>query len=128
MRVVLDAWAIIAVARGEPAAAAVSSEIERDRAGASWINLGEAYYVVARESGRAAAAAVIAEARADLVCEAPSPDRVLAAAGVKTEHRLSYADAFAVATAEAHRAPLMTGDPEILALERGRLEIIDLRG
>jgi predicted nucleic acid-binding protein len=41
---------------------------------------------------------------------------ILEAARLKARHSMSYADAFAVATARLARAPLLTGDPEILAL------------
>ncbi|PYN80139.1 MAG: hypothetical protein DMD97_03960 [Candidatus Rokuibacteriota bacterium] len=41
---------------------------------------------------------------------------VLAAARIKARHPLSYADAFAVATARMERAPVVTGDPEICSL------------
>jgi predicted nucleic acid-binding protein len=41
---------------------------------------------------------------------------VLEAARVKAKHPLSYADAFAVATGRVEKAPVITGDPEILAL------------
>jgi predicted nucleic acid-binding protein len=37
----------------------------------------------------------------------------MAAARIKARHPLAYADAFAVATAAAHNAVLLTGDPEI---------------
>ena len=40
------------------------------------------------------------------------------AARVKAQHPLSLADAFAVATARVHGAPILTGDREILALPR----------
>jgi ribonuclease VapC len=53
-------------------------------------------------------------------------DLVLEAARVKARHTLSYADAFAVALAERLRVPLITGDPEILAMDR-ELEVLDPR-
>jgi len=40
---------------------------------------------------------------------------VIQAAELRGRHPISYADAFAVATAIAHGATLLTGDPEILA-------------
>jgi hypothetical protein len=40
---------------------------------------------------------------------------VLEAATIKARHPLSYTGAFAVATALAHGAVLLTGDPEILS-------------
>ncbi len=39
----------------------------------------------------------------------------MAATELQAAYPISYADAFAVATARAERAPLVTGDPEILA-------------
>jgi hypothetical protein len=51
---------------------------------------------------------------AKLDVETPDSERVLAAATIKAEHRLSYADAFAAATALAHDVALLTGDPELL--------------
>jgi predicted nucleic acid-binding protein len=98
----------------EPAAARVE-ELLATRPLMSWINLGEVFYVTDREAGRAAATEVIdfLEPRLDL--DLPSRDRVLDAATLKSEHRIAYADAFAIATAIAHDAVLVTGDPEILS-------------
>ena len=45
---------------------------------------------------------------------------------MKARHTLSYADAFAVATALAHDAVLVTGDPEILTSDTA-WQIEDLR-
>ena len=50
----------------------------------------------------------------------------MAAARIKASHPLAYADAFALATAEAHGAVLLTGDPEILAA-KGPWRVQDLR-
>ncbi|MBI4700916.1 MAG: PIN domain-containing protein [Deltaproteobacteria bacterium] len=86
----------------------------------SAINLGEIYYRLARGRGREAADRFWEDVRSAAlpleVIEATLP-RVRAAARLKARHRLSYADAFAVAAAVEHGAPLLTGDPEILALE-----------
>jgi len=43
----------------------------------------------------------------------------LEAARLKSKHRLSYADAFAVATARLEHRPVLTEDPEILGLPKG---------
>lgn len=48
------------------------------------------------------------------------------AAEIKARGGLSYPDAFCVATALRHRAPLYTGDPEIIELGAD-IEVIDLR-
>ena len=53
--------------------------------------------------------------------------RVLQAASIKASHRVSYADAFAVATALAHSTTLLTGDPEILDAGAG-WSVEDLSG
>jgi len=125
--VVLDAWAVIAAARAEPAATRVRTEIQKGDAGISWINLGEVSYTLSREFGLSHAEQVVDAARRELNCEEPDAELVLAAARIKAAERLSYADAFAVATAERQNAPLLSGDPEIVALARQGLRVVDLR-
>ena len=93
----------------------------------SWINVGEVFYFVARPEGPARAGEVVQELLRDVAAEEPDGAVVLDAARIKAGHRVSYADAFAVATAERHGAQLVTGDPEILALERSRLTVLDPR-
>jgi predicted nucleic acid-binding protein len=44
-------------------------------------------------------------------------ERVLAAAHIKAHHRLSYADAFAVAAAQELSGVVLTGDPEFTAVQ-----------
>ena len=112
---VLDAWAVIAYLNGhEPAATRVAFAL-RGRPVMSWINLGEVHYVVQRAHGADEADEVVRDLRPRLALEAPTPDRVLQASRIKAAHRLSYADAFAAATAAATSGVLLTGDPELLA-------------
>lgn len=85
----------------------------------SWINLGEVAYVLQRRAGEGRAREVVATLRGSLSLEVPSAARVLEAAAIKAAHAVSYADAFAVATALAHDAVLLTGDLEILAANQG---------
>lgn len=61
-----------------------------------------------------------------LALDAATPERVVAAARVKAIHPLAYGDAFAVATTMAHRAVLLTGDPEITGRSVG-CRVEDLR-
>jgi len=61
-----------------------------------------------------------------LALDAVTPERVLAAARIKATHPLAHADAFAIATAAAHRAVLLTGDPEITKRSVG-CRVEDLR-
>lgn len=113
---VLDAWAVVAYLHGaEPAASRVAGLLRRGRPVMSWVNLGEVHYVVARRHGAREADQVVRDLRHRLTLEAPSPGRVLDAARLKASYRLSYADAFAAATAVAADGLLLTGDPELLA-------------
>lgn len=119
MTVVLDSWAILALLEGrEPAASRIDEllHVERpaDRQVMSWINLGEVADIVARRSSAADADAVVRDLRPRLRLELPTEARVLESALIKTSHAMAYADAFAAATAIAHDAPLLTGDPELL--------------
>lgn len=81
----------------------------------SWVNLGEVAYIVQRRSGAAKTQSIVRSLRRGLTLESPSPQRVLEAAALKAGYAISYADAFAVATAIARDCRLLTGDPEILA-------------
>lgn len=92
----------------------------------SWINAGEVYYLETRRRGRESARAAIEALRPVLHLEEPDEATIIAAASLKARHPISYADCFAVATAMRHRAPLLTGDPELVALAED-VEIIDLR-
>jgi len=114
--VVLDSWAVLRLLEGtEPAASRVQAELEGDsRPVMSWINLGEVFYVVRRLHGHEAAESVVRDLRPQLDLDLPDATRVLEAATIKADHAMAYADAFAAATALAHRAPLLTGDPELL--------------
>lgn len=93
------------------------------------MNLGEALYVEARRQGAERAEHVIANfAQQLLVAEVVDGETARAAARIKAGGGVSYADCFAVATAERHGVPLLTGDPEIVALDRPRLEVVNLAG
>ncbi len=123
---VLDAWAVLAVLNDEPAAERVEQAIADDSGVISWINLGEVLYrAIPRRGERRAMGAVKAVSRR-LRVEDVDGALVTAAARLKANYRLSYADAFCVVTAQRHDAQLYTGDPEILALN-GLVELVDLR-
>ena len=128
--VVADSWAILAAMRGEGAAAQTMRRLLR-RARASnvrvllnVINLGEVYYRLIQLVGDERADAQLGVIRATPIELVPAREPlVLEAARIKAAHRLSYADAFAVSTARVARAPVMTGDPEILALPRSVVRV-----
>ncbi|MGH9157288.1 MAG: type II toxin-antitoxin system VapC family toxin [Acidimicrobiales bacterium] len=127
MRFCLDSWAVLEwLHGGEPAAGRVD-EVLAERPVMSWINAGEVFYVLTRSAGRTSAVEVLAELRVQVTFELPGVDRVLEAAAIKASFAMAYADAFAVATAVAHGAILLTGDPEVLGGDP-RWLTEDLRG
>jgi predicted nucleic acid-binding protein len=110
----LDAWAVLQLLEGnESSASRVNDVLERQPV-MSWINLGEVFYVVKRDQGEDEALETVRDLRPKLRLDLPSEDRVLDAARIKADYPMSYADAFAAATAAAHEAILLTGDPELL--------------
>jgi predicted nucleic acid-binding protein len=110
----LDSWAVLRWLEGEePAASRVESAMQA-RPLMSWVNLGEVAYVVERLAGEDRARHVVRELRRNVALELPTQARVLEAAHLKAGHSVAYADAFALATAIAYGATLLTGDPEIL--------------
>jgi predicted nucleic acid-binding protein len=118
--IILDAWAIIAlIEREEPAATDVRQILQESPVIVylSAINLGEIYYTVARRQGIRAADKTI-----DLIDQlpievlAPTRQRIISAARLKSQHRISYADAFALGAALEFDAVLWTGDPELIRL------------
>ncbi len=110
----LDSWAVLRWLEGdEPAAARVEAAMP-SRPVMSWINLGEVAYIVERRAGADRARRVVRGLRPRLTLDLPTEARVLEAAHLKAGYPLAYADAFAVATAIARGATLLTGDPEIL--------------
>ena len=115
MTFALDSWAILRLLEGaEPAAVRVEQVLAEGRPVMSWINLGEVFYIVRRDRGDDEAHEVVRDLRLRLDLDLPSEHRVLASAAIKADHSMAYADAFAAATAAAHDATLLTGDPELL--------------
>lgn len=128
MSVVLDSWAVLALLEDAGTAAArVDSLLEGERPLMSWINLGEVHYVLRRSHGEASAIETIRDLRDHIDARLPDEGLVLAAARIKADHPLSYADAFAAALAVDADAELWTGDPELLIPE-GTWRWRDLRG
>jgi len=78
------------------------------------INLGEVYYIILRNKNEIVANKAIAMVKRWPI-EIITPDEkiTLMAAKIKGKHTLSYADAFAIATAIDKNATVITGDPEI---------------
>jgi ribonuclease VapC len=121
---ILDSFALLAFLRGEAGDAQVAALLEK--AGArdtplqmTEVNYAEVKYIVMRKDG-ADRWEQIARELPTLPIEFQPATRPLAdlAADVKAGHRLSLADAFAVALAKQRKAELVTGDPEFRSVER----------
>jgi len=120
---ILDSYALLAYFQAEPAGAKVRNILKVAAAGSakaflSFISLVEIYDIVARKRGEEKAGAItedISRLPIDLVDV--TKERVLAAARVKAQHPVSYADAFVVATGIEFTATIVTGDPEFKETE-----------
>ena len=117
---VLDAYALLAYLKQENAHARIMELLASEDTSLfiNAINVGEIFYIIARERG-------FPEAEYFLNAILPSlpitvldnaVEDVIAAARLKAAHSLSYADCFACATAIREQAPLVTGDPEFKKL------------
>ena len=93
----------------------------------SWINAVEVYYQVEHGHGRGAADQTLADLRVALELEIPTVGRMIETARIKAGMPAALGDCFAVATAAAHGAVLLTGDAEILDREDLPCEVVDLR-
>lgn len=128
MCICLDSWAVIAWLQSEePSKQRIDAVIEA-RPLVSWVNLVEVYYRIERIHGRARADETVADLRARLRPDLPSPTRMIEAARLKAANAIALGDAFALATAAANGATLWTGDPEIIELDDPPCKVVDLRG
>lgn len=132
--VVLDAWATLAFLQREGhASVAVRRLLRRAVRGnvrllMNVVNLGEVYYRLVQVAGQQRADERFQQFRRLPVEILPAREALaLSAARLKAVHPISYADAFAVATAKSEGARLATGDPEILALPRTVVSLMSLR-
>ena len=126
MKVVLDAWALIAFFNDSAAAPRVEAVLEEGGGAVCSINLGEVLYRQTRAGGIGKAREDVDALRRNLDVVDPDWPLVEAAAGLKARGGLSFADAFCVATATRLDAPIWTGDPEIIELP-GDHQVVDLR-
>ncbi|MCX6026479.1 MAG: type II toxin-antitoxin system VapC family toxin [Chloroflexi bacterium] len=120
---VLDSFAVLAYLAAEAGMPRVREVLRDASAGRgsvylSLINLGQVAYIVERERGLARAQETLG-----LIDQLPiqilpaSREAVMAAAHVKAEYPMAYADAFAVAAAQILDAVILTGDPEFEAVK-----------
>ncbi|WP_194174821.1 type II toxin-antitoxin system VapC family toxin [Desulfofundulus thermobenzoicus] len=140
--ITLDSWAVLAWLQGEPAgilvrdllnwrsgkppAAGRTTPLLQQFTGPpdifmNIINLGEVFYILGRKKGVNTATQTINRIRQSIEIVPATNELVLKAASIKMRHAVTYADAFALATAKEKKSLLMTGDPEIK--ETGEAEI-----
>ncbi|WP_202318890.1 type II toxin-antitoxin system VapC family toxin [Archaeoglobus neptunius] len=118
MNYVLDAMAVLAYLGDEEGADKVEELLEKAERGEvkifmNYVNLGEVYYIIARELGVSKANEAIAIVkRWNLEFVGVDESIALIAARIKAIHKLSYADAFVVATAIDRKGVIVTGDKE----------------
>lgn len=130
MSVCLDSFALLAWLQDEHGAGQTEEFLNRAareegfRCFVSAINLGEVYYRLYRIRGNDEADAFWEDVRQHILplfVVEPTQRRVLQAARLKAQYPIAFADAFAAQLAQEMRSPLVTGDPEIRALEAAGL-------
>lgn len=125
---VLDTWAVIAYLEDEPSGEQIEDLIataheEQIPIYMSVVNVGEVWYTMAREISEEEADASVKSLR-DLRVQFQDADweTTQEAARFKSQHKMSYADAFAAALAKGKKADLVTGDNEFKPLD-GEIKI-----
>jgi len=115
---VLDSYAILAYFQAEPGGLKVKELLKQAKAedvvtSMSLINLGEVIYNTGRKLGECRAKEILDDIMLlPIEFAEVTRTRVLAAAQIKTQYPISYADAFAVSLAQELNATIVTGDPE----------------
>jgi ribonuclease VapC len=115
---VLDSYALLAYLEAESGSGRVRELLEAAKRGNCHlymcvVNLSEVMYIVERERGLPRAQETLARID-ELPIEIMNADRTLtlAAAHLKMQCPIAYADCFAAALSQVKNAPLVTGDPE----------------
>jgi ribonuclease VapC len=122
-KLVLDSFALVSLFHREPGWQVVQRALydqdkARTRAFLNWINWGEFYYIIKRRVGAVKTTDAL-RLLEQLPIELFPVDQPLvrAAAEIKSEHALSYADAFCIATAQHLNATVLTNDAEFESVE-----------
>ena len=120
---ILDSFALLAYLQDEPVAGRIEKRLENAGKGKcrlffSLINLGEVLYITERWGGVAKAQDALALIRQLPIEIIPADEQIVfAAAHIKANYSLSYADCFVVAVALQENATILTGDPEFETIE-----------
>ncbi len=129
---VLDSYALIGYLENESFSDQIQDALTQAKNGAlriyfHAIHLGEVYYITLREQGRSFADLAYSRIKALPIklIDRIDEELLLAAAGLKARHPISYADSFAAALAMINNCPLLTGDQEFKSLEKQGLISIE---
>ncbi len=130
---VVDTWAALAFLRKEGSAdTTMRRYLKRADSGnvrllMNLVNLGEVYYRMIQLAGVDDADERLRLLRKLPIEMVPVREPLAMEAGrIKAQFRVSFADAFAVATARVENGTVLTGDPEILALPRNVVRVVKL--
>lgn len=116
--ILLDTFPLVRFFKAEPGSERVKTLLLEARRKntplvMSELNAGELYYIIARALGMDRAEEMLASLSMIPVKLLPTTwELTIAAARLKATWALSYADCFALASAIAYKAMLVTGDPE----------------
>jgi predicted nucleic acid-binding protein len=117
---VLDTFAMLAYLQGASNGVRVRGIFQSDSQNIymSLINVGEVLYITERKQGIRKAQEVLASIRQLPIELLPVDEQtIFAAAHIKANCTVSYADSFAIAAAQAVGGTLITGDPEFGEVE-----------
>jgi predicted nucleic acid-binding protein len=122
---VLDSFALIGYFENESFSDQIQHALTQAKSGTSRlylhaIHIGEVYYITLREQGKSLADLAYSRIKALPIklIDRIDEELLLAAAGLKARHPISYADSFAAALAMINNCSLITGDPEFRSLEK----------
>jgi predicted nucleic acid-binding protein len=122
---VLDSFALIGYLENKPFAQEIEDLLYRAKNNISrlylhTLHLGEVYYITLREQDRDLADLAYSRIKSFPInfIYLIDEELLLAAATLKANYSISYADSFAAALARIRNASLLTGDPEFRHLEK----------
>lgn len=121
---VLDTFALVAHFEAEAGGETVRDLLKRAEDGEvflamSLINVGELAYTIQRQQGKEKARSALDDLHSfPITFYEATEERILAAAWLKAENPISYADAFAASLAQELGASLVTGDPEFKVIKK----------
>lgn len=131
-RFVLDSYALIGYLENEPFSQRIEQFLRSAKRGDTLlylhaIHLGEVYYIILREQGQKSADLAYSRIKAFPVTFISDIDEelLITAAALKANYPISYADSFAAGLAIVKKCPLISGDPEFVALESGKMITVE---